>query len=67
MTVVAGLFEGKCILYDVNPADKKILDTRARIVNVKSSRGKNAKVSGLLAAWNAAEGGRVWRGQSMEG
>jgi len=49
-TVVAGLFEGKCLFYDVTVEKKKIEDMRGRsIVNIKSSRGKNAKVPPSLS------------------
>ena len=44
--MVVGLFEGKCLFYDVTVEKKKIQDMRGhKIVNIKSSRGKNAKVS----------------------
>ena len=40
--IVVGLYEGKCLFYDVTAEEKKVHEVR-KINSIKSSRGKNAK------------------------
>ena len=41
-TVVAGLFEGKCMLFEF-AAERRRLDNHKTMMSIKSSRGRNAK------------------------
>ena len=55
-TLVAGLYEGKCLFFDVSTQMRKIQDMAGRsILSIKSARGKNAKghkITGLQYSGN---------------